>query len=458
MSPYGLGETKSVEAIEHLIYFLKNGTPNIKRLAASGISKLSEYYKDECKKAIPYLIANLQMPYPQTRQYTLKALSLLSLDSNQRNQISLEYKNEDKQYNILLYKRILNNLKENEAEDMTNKEELLTSRKTALKREFDLLLVENRVKRNELEIATNNLIKTELLKLVEINSENNFPFKNSNLVSFLKGNKWESIEKYMDQFPGFGSLKYFERKDINLIFNSAVNTEIEIFLSGKNQYAQLTNLGKKFINSSGSTATVVAKVNNSRYTTVDIKKTGIVTRKPEYICDLSMIREFSFEKYMDQRENVEVLVVFRFLKLLYKLIIELMENGKLDERDASVFIKRVNGRHYKLKTLKAVSQEFDVTTERIRQIINMFRRKMIGESINNYIINTDYKELIDTLSVDGSTIDHSKFITFIDQLTDYFSIEKTIMITFSIFNIKNKNSLVKWMIDDFYKQKRSYRN
>ena len=48
MSPYELGETNKVEAIEYLIIFLKNGSTNEKRLSASAIYKLTKYFKEEC--------------------------------------------------------------------------------------------------------------------------------------------------------------------------------------------------------------------------------------------------------------------------------------------------------------------------------------------------------------------------------------------------------------------------
>jgi hypothetical protein len=41
MTPYELGETRQSEAIPFLIKFLKYGTDNEKKLAASGIKKLA---------------------------------------------------------------------------------------------------------------------------------------------------------------------------------------------------------------------------------------------------------------------------------------------------------------------------------------------------------------------------------------------------------------------------------
>jgi HEAT repeat protein len=80
MSPYELGLTGRKEATPLLINFLKHGSSNEKRLAASAIGKLSIHFKDSCNKAIPALLACLELSdQPQTRQYALKTLSKINL-------------------------------------------------------------------------------------------------------------------------------------------------------------------------------------------------------------------------------------------------------------------------------------------------------------------------------------------------------------------------------------------
>lgn len=79
MSPYQLGESGREEAIKYLIMYLSKGKPNDKRLAASAIGKLALRYKESCNKAIPFLIENLSHSHGQVRQYTLKALTKLTV-------------------------------------------------------------------------------------------------------------------------------------------------------------------------------------------------------------------------------------------------------------------------------------------------------------------------------------------------------------------------------------------
>lgn len=79
MSPYELGESGREEAIKYLIMYLTKGKSNDRRLAASAIGKLALRYEDSCNKAIPFLIENLSDSHGQVRQYTLKALSKLTV-------------------------------------------------------------------------------------------------------------------------------------------------------------------------------------------------------------------------------------------------------------------------------------------------------------------------------------------------------------------------------------------
>lgn len=107
MTPYELGETESKEAINYLIYYLKEGNPNEKRLAASAIKKLSINYKEECRETIPYLINNLKDLGPQVRQYTLKALKELELDKKYLQHIMNIKEKDEKEYNRSLAEEIL---------------------------------------------------------------------------------------------------------------------------------------------------------------------------------------------------------------------------------------------------------------------------------------------------------------------------------------------------------------
>jgi len=113
MTPLDLGKSSKRSAILPLIEYLKKGTPNERRLAASAIGKLKNDFLMECKKAIPYLINNLGLiEHPQVIQYSLS--TLLRFDKNHISKTQVEkiknyYDNEShKDYNGELFKKILN--------------------------------------------------------------------------------------------------------------------------------------------------------------------------------------------------------------------------------------------------------------------------------------------------------------------------------------------------------------
>ncbi|MCD6181324.1 MAG: hypothetical protein J7K89_02970, partial [Candidatus Cloacimonetes bacterium] len=76
MTPFELGETGQDEAIPFLIKYLRHGTSNEKKLAASGIKKLAKL-KFDVVDALPDLINNTSNDSPQTRQYSLSALQYI---------------------------------------------------------------------------------------------------------------------------------------------------------------------------------------------------------------------------------------------------------------------------------------------------------------------------------------------------------------------------------------------
>ena len=99
LTPYELGETKSVEAIPHLIRYLHNGTINEQRLAASAINKLRSRYKKECQAAIPALLDCLRSSAPQVRQYALNALLHLDVSREALPLFQTIAENDPKEYN-----------------------------------------------------------------------------------------------------------------------------------------------------------------------------------------------------------------------------------------------------------------------------------------------------------------------------------------------------------------------
>lgn len=106
MKPYDLGESKSKEALPHLIVYLHNGSDNDKRLAASAIIKLSDSGIN-CYSALPFLLKNIHNPKPQVRQYTLKALKGFIIPEDYYGEILELVNTDEKEYNRHLASEIL---------------------------------------------------------------------------------------------------------------------------------------------------------------------------------------------------------------------------------------------------------------------------------------------------------------------------------------------------------------
>ncbi|MDC3418361.1 UvrD-helicase domain-containing protein [Aquibacillus salsiterrae] len=114
LSPYELGETNDVGAIDYLINYLKEGDDNEKRLAASAINKLSKAHPNECIKSLPYLLNNVTSTKPQLRQYALKAINVLisvqeevTLSSSDQQLIEQIAIHDEKEYNQKIAQAVL---------------------------------------------------------------------------------------------------------------------------------------------------------------------------------------------------------------------------------------------------------------------------------------------------------------------------------------------------------------
>jgi hypothetical protein len=97
--PYELGLSETSDAIPHLVDYLRGGGPNERRLAASAIRKLAARHRVECQAAVIPLIACLDDPGPQVRQYALKALSALQLTPEALERIRAVQADDDRAYN-----------------------------------------------------------------------------------------------------------------------------------------------------------------------------------------------------------------------------------------------------------------------------------------------------------------------------------------------------------------------
>lgn len=117
MSPFELGETRTREALPHLIVYINNGNDNDKRLAASALVKLIKSGVN-CSSATPFLMKNTGSDKAQVRQYTYKALLDLELNEDYYEVFIDLYQKEDKDYNIKLLKEILKEFTSYKEEDV----------------------------------------------------------------------------------------------------------------------------------------------------------------------------------------------------------------------------------------------------------------------------------------------------------------------------------------------------
>ena len=107
LGPYELGLSNSPDAVGPLIDFLTGGRTNEKRLAASAIRKLAVKYREECQAAESPLLACLNDPGPQVRQYALKALSILRLAPKSLDRLRIVQDDDDRHDNRDLATAIL---------------------------------------------------------------------------------------------------------------------------------------------------------------------------------------------------------------------------------------------------------------------------------------------------------------------------------------------------------------
>lgn len=106
-TPYELGESLRKEAIIYLFQYFRSNRPSEKKLAASAIYELAEYFPKECNSAIPYLLANLLARESQVRNHSLKALISLNVLRSAFTKIKAIAENDSKSYNRKIAEDIL---------------------------------------------------------------------------------------------------------------------------------------------------------------------------------------------------------------------------------------------------------------------------------------------------------------------------------------------------------------
>ncbi|MBG0765308.1 MAG: hypothetical protein H0S78_10625, partial [Tissierellales bacterium] len=107
MTPYQLGESNKKEAVEYLIKYFEKGKDKDIKLSVSAINKLSKKYPTETKKAISYIVDNLNNRESQIREIAMKTLSNFELDKEILDVIKKIKDEDEKEYNRKIANSIL---------------------------------------------------------------------------------------------------------------------------------------------------------------------------------------------------------------------------------------------------------------------------------------------------------------------------------------------------------------
>lgn len=468
LTPYQLGESKSIEAIPYLLDYLKNGIDNERFAAVAAIYKISKVYNNECKYAIPLLIDNLTDNNPQFRQYTLKALYNFKLSSYEIDSICKYYYTENKKYNLQLFEQIIS------GDNNLNLLELKLRRKEQL--EFIDTKKNRQSKSNyfNLKDIDKKLIEDSIILTVKINTELNFPLSNSNLVSMLKGSKWPIIEKYSDFFFTHGILNNFKSEDIKHIFNEKYLEKILIYNDPSNKEIILSNLGnnllqtiEKSINKQDSN---LNHKNSNKVSTSTIRdRNDLINPKilNAYYLDKNekilknKIPDFNNINFSKIKIDIKKIIDLsnkinfnsdEYVTSFYEIINLLISKSKISNRDSKIFYSRLNGLDNNLNTLQEVGETYNLTRERIRQICNKQIHRIQYLTLNNLNVSNIIVDFLKILSNDKNELDYIYLSAIFLKLNNYYSIDKCSMLLFTLMPIKNKQKFIKWVKEDIIEE------
>lgn len=390
LTPYELGETGDIEAIEYLIKYLINGTTNEKRLSASAINKLSKLYKEECNKAKSHLINNLNNEHPQVRQYTLKALLQLDISTDDIGIIKRISESDDKQYNKDLADMILSkNLILRDDSKKINKELFSSMDKIDILEEKNKALNHNEKRFDKIKDVNQQTIKigvkayfAKLLKIIK-----NYP---KVFMKFFGNDKNESSHTKDNKINQDKLIKD------NLEEDKLMNTNIS-----KNE---AVFYGSNIITKDASKHTDSAKINAE-----------VESFKKQY--RLFNIDNEEFNQYFnlgyelsEELKEEYTLLADEFINLLNEGL-----NGiKASQRDINILKMRYNFYWDKRNTLRAIGSEHDICAERVRQIINKTNKKLAyayKRKINNQLLRLSL--IVDYLLRPSEIDFSSRFILFL---------------------------------------------
>ncbi|RDU38670.1 hypothetical protein DRW41_03675 [Neobacillus piezotolerans] len=353
LSPYELGESKNVEAIEYLISFLGSGTKNERRLAASAVNKLYNLYPSECQITKPLLIKNLKHDGPQVRNYCLKAIMKMDLTDEEIIEIERICEFEDKDYNRKLVHQIVKLMDENRTP--------LIKFNVPIQEDFNSEQNNSKLTQSEF-----NVEKPKPLLEKEENNINTYTeqkqLETTNNFSYYKINIFETI-------------------------SYAINKVISIFKIEKQQSIKVTptTTEEPFINYDKIEEEIAATIASFKVTNISDNEIGSFYDLQEELADEYV------EEYLQLGDI--------FIDFLYKCL----EGLGLNSRDFKILIMRLNFYGEGAKTLQTIGNEFNISRESVRQIVVKSIKKLLiylqrKETEDNYYLKQFINKLFSNSS------------------------------------------------------------
>lgn len=480
MTPYELGESKSVDAISYLLKYLDNGSANEKRLAASAIYKLSEFYLEQCLVTKSALLNNLQLDMPQVRQYTLKALSKFDFEENEMKVIKGCYKKEDKSYNLDLFNQIFN-------KNTTVIINTITANSSRLEKSeannTPIINSLNNITINDVNIdcqmSDYELIKYHILKTVDFNRRIGYKLKSSNLISILKGNKLNVDQENKDKFGTYEALSRYNRKVICDVMLSLVGFELSSEVLVKDgfvlEFEMLTDLGVEKLNKACVTYKdlddIFEKLTKrqteeiSQYDNFsqiveqqNVNQYHPIKKSVSFTVNTNDLHEFSYADFTKNRiSKYDSLDMLEVTGKLNDMIMSASEmSGKNSIRNFEMLSMRLNGYDRKLMTLQEIGDKFGVTRERIRQCVNKAKSTLLNRLIRTLEFKNIYNELQISIFGESSVITATEWIYLFDMFHKYYSIDKSLEIMNMITNTRNFREISMWIKGIYIFEKSMY--
>ena len=470
MNPYQLGETKSVKALEYLIVFLREGNDNEKRLAASAIGKIAKVNVDECYETVPWLISVLGNKKPQVRNYSLKTLDLLKLSDDDKQKVSKYYSHEDKDYNILYFRKIMNindekfyadnvnilpKFKENTINSNSHRPLKIGDSQHNTAKTFLMSNIEENVKEN---------ITEAIVITVIINGNRGYLLKGSNIISMLKGAKWPIIENYKQHFHTYGLLKDFQTSKIKSVYESLLKEEIiiEEYLSFRKEKRPILSYDYENIENNPVWLRNIVECLELN----ECRGLGVLTQGCEDQLKNEIVLSQSFDKFCKKSHAVDLieldLIVNRcdismikssqtqieaanLVNSFLKIINDIPRNSDRLNRGISMLNKRCNGFEDKLLTYRDIAGEYNLSRERVRQILNKEIERIRAYARKHFAKNEDYLNFREQIFGHDETINYFKLITTFLELYEFYTVDKCSLIVFTLYPIKNYETFVKWI-------------